>query len=215
MSPLSKVFEINPKGLNVKAAVIILVILGVPLIVMEALGWSVYWVNLALAALFVGMSDPGGEFRNRASRMGQFALIGALLTALAYGIGDGAWEWIVLAVFVVTLFGGLAIKYGMHRLVMGYLLNCWFVIAIGLPASYVVDGYTSHTWGQVLAWLAGSALWIAFAWVIWLARGRGASPAPIPEIPADTAHRELTRPIVTFVVIRAIAVAIRPRSRSG
>jgi hypothetical protein len=29
MSPLSKVFEINPKGLNVKAALVILVVLGV------------------------------------------------------------------------------------------------------------------------------------------------------------------------------------------
>ena len=56
MSPLSKVFEINPKGLNVKAALVILLVLGVPLIVMEAVGWSVYWVNLALAALFVGIA---------------------------------------------------------------------------------------------------------------------------------------------------------------
>ncbi len=65
MSPLSKVFELNHKGLNVPRALIILGVLGVPLIVMEAVGWSVYWVSLAMAALFVGLSDPGGEFAYR------------------------------------------------------------------------------------------------------------------------------------------------------
>ena len=92
----------------------------------------------------------------------------------------------MLAVFVVTLLSGLAIKFGPRRFAAGFLLNCWFVIAIGLPAAYKLDGDTSHTWGQVLAWLAGSALWIAFAWVMWLARGRGSRPAPVPEIPGDT-----------------------------
>jgi hypothetical protein len=208
MSSLSKVFELNPKGLNVKAALVILVVLGVPLIVMEAVGWSVYWVNLAIAGLFVGLSDPGGEFRDRATRMGEFAVIGALLTALAYAVGDKAWELVVLAVFVVTLLSGLAIKFGPRRFAAGYLLNCWFVIAIGLPAAYKLDGDTSHTWAQVLAWLAGSALWIAFAWVIWLARGRGSQPAPVPEIPSDTSAQELTKPIVSFMVIRALAVSL-------
>jgi hypothetical protein len=123
MSPLSKVFELDPKGLNVKAALVILVLLGLPLIVMEALGWSVYWVNLALAGLFVGLSDPGGEFRDRARRMGEIALIGAVLTALAYAIGNEAWELVVLAVFVVTLLSGLAIKFGPRRFAAGFLLT--------------------------------------------------------------------------------------------
>jgi hypothetical protein len=208
VSWLSKVFEINPKGLNVKAALVILVVLGLPLIVMEALGWSVYWVNLAIAGLFVGLSDPGGEFRDRARRMGEFALIGAVLTALAYAIGDKAWELVVLAVFVVTLLSGLAIKFGPRRFAAGFLLNCWFVIAIGLPAAYVVNGDTSHTWGQVLAWLAGSALWIAFAWIMWLASGRGSRPAPVPGIPGDTSAQKLTKPIISFMVIRALAVSL-------
>ena len=110
--------------------------------------------------------------------MGLIGLIGALLTALAFGIGDGAWDLVVLAVFAVTLLSGLAVRFGLHRFVSGYLLTCWFVIAIGLPAAYEVDGDTSHTWAQVLAWLAGTVLWIAFAWIVWLARGRGSRPAP-------------------------------------
>ena len=57
MSPLSKVFELNRKGLSVSAVLIVMVVLGVPLVAMEALGWSVYWVTLAMAGLFVGLSD--------------------------------------------------------------------------------------------------------------------------------------------------------------
>jgi Fusaric acid resistance protein-like len=106
---------------------------------------------------------PGGEFGYRASRMGLFAVIGALLTGLGFAIGEKAWELVVLAAFVVTVLGGLAVKYGLHRYMAGYVLNCWFIIAIGLPASYKLDRYTSHTWAQMLAWVAGCALWVAIA----------------------------------------------------
>src|SRR6201993_57560 len=157
MRPLSKVFELNWKGLNVPRALVILAVLGGSLIVMEAAGWSVYWVTLALAALFAGVSDPGGEFGYRASRMGLFAVIGALLTGLGFAIGEKAWELVVLAAFVVTALGGLSVKYGLHRYMAGYVLNCWFIIALGLPASYKLDRYTSHTWAQMLAWVAGGA----------------------------------------------------------
>jgi hypothetical protein len=57
MSPLSKVFELEPKGLNMPRALITLAVMDGSLIVMEAAGWSVYWVTLALAALFAGASD--------------------------------------------------------------------------------------------------------------------------------------------------------------
>ncbi|HTP21033.1 MAG TPA: FUSC family protein [Solirubrobacteraceae bacterium] len=208
MSPLSKVFELNWKGLNVPRALIILGILGGSLIVMEAAGWSVYWVTLAMAALFAGVSDPGGEFGYRATRMGLFAVIGALLTGLGFAIGEKAWELVVLAAFVVTVIGGLAVKYGLHRYTAGYVLNCWFIIAIGLPASYRLDRYTSHTWAQMLAWVAGCALWVAIIFIGWLARGRGSRPQPIPEIPGDISPRKLTRPIIAFSVIRALTVSI-------
>jgi len=208
MSPLSKVFELNPKGLNVPRALIILAVMGGSLIVMEAAGWSVYWVTLALAALFAGASDPGGEFGYRASRMGLFAVIGALLTGLGFAIGEKAWELVVLAAFVVTVLGGLSVKYGLHRYVAGYLLNCWFIVAIGLPASYKIDRLAGHTWAQMLAWVAGCALWVAIAWIGWLARGRGSRPQPIPEIPGDISPRPLTRPIIAFSVIRALTVSI-------
>ena len=79
---------------------------------------------------------------------------------------------------------------------------------IGLPAGHKLDHVTSHTWAQVLAWLAGSALWIAFAGIMWLVRGRESRDQPVPEIPGDVSPRELTKPIVAFAVIRALAVSL-------
>lgn len=60
----------------------------------------------------------------------------------------------------------------------------------------------------MLAWLAGSALWIALACILWLARGRKPWPQPIAEIPGDISPRKLTRPIILFALIRAIAISI-------
>jgi uncharacterized membrane protein YccC len=43
---------------------------------------------------------------------------------------------------------------------------------------------------------------------MWLARGRTAQPEPISEIPGGTAPVKLTRPLILFAVIRAIAIAV-------
>ena len=43
--------------------------------------------------------------------------------------------------------------------------------------------------------------------VAWLIRGRRDMPQPVAEIPGDTSRRKLTRPIIAFAVIRAIAIA--------
>ena len=49
-------------------------------------------------------------------------------------------------------------------------------------------------------------MWLAHASIIWLARGR--APQPVAEIPGDISPRPLTRPLILFAVIRAIAVTI-------
>ena len=166
--------------------------------------------------LFVALSDPGGSHGPRVAKMAVMALAGALLTALGFGIGAGAWGWVVLAAFVVTLLGGLAVKYGVHRFVAAYLLSAWFIIALGLPTLIAFDLpglYQSglihaQSWKQALAWLIGSALWMAYASIVWLVRGRSPQPQPVAEIPGDLSPRPLTRPLILFAVIRAIAVSI-------
>lgn len=208
MSPMAKVFELNRKGLNVSRGLAVLAGLAIPLIVLGVAGKEQYWLSAAFGGLFVGLSDPGGQFGYRASRMGAFAVIGAVLTAVGFAIGARAWELVVIAAFIVTLLGGLSVTLGLHRFVAGLMLNVWFIITIGLPTGYKLDHVTSHTWAQVLAWLAGAALWIAFTCILWLARGRKPRPQPVPEIPGDIEPRELTRPIILFAVIRAIAVSL-------
>ncbi len=216
MSQVAKVFEAKWQGFSLRRGVILAVILGLLIIVGVLPGERRYFLSAIFGALLVALVDPGGEYGYRVSRLAVFAAAGALLTALGFGIGPGAWGWVVLAAFVATLLGGLAVKYGLHRFVAAYLLNIWFIIALGLPTLLAFDYpglYRSgliqlEPWKQALAWLIGSALWIAVSFIMWLARGRKAEPQPVAEIPGDISPRPLTRPIILFAVIRAVALSI-------
>ena len=209
MNRLAKVFELNPKGLNIpRGLTVAAVVMVVPLVVLGLLDLEKYWISLAFAALFVGLSDPGGDYRVRVREMGGVVLVGAVLTAVGFAIGDGPWGWVVLAAFVVTLLSGLAIKFGVHRFVAGLLLNVWFLIALGLPDGFAADHVTTSAWAQTLAWLIGAAIWIGATVVMWLARGRRAQASHVPEIPWDTSPRPLTKQVVLFALIRADALAI-------
>jgi Fusaric acid resistance protein-like len=114
----------------------------------------------------------------------------------------------VLAVFVITLLGGLPVRYGLHRFVSAVLLNIWFVIALSVQAGYHLDHTQANAWAQALAWLIGSVLTLAYVTVMWLARGRTAQPQPVADfIPGSTKPVPLTKPVIMFAVIRAVAVA--------
>lgn len=207
-SRLSRVFAANWGSLDLSRALGVLCVVLIPLILSIATGEEKYWLSATFGALFVGLSDPGGDFSKRATRMGIVGVIGAVLTLLGFAIGMHGWRLVVLASFVLTLVAGLAVRFGVHRFVSAYLLNVWFIICVGLPGTYALEGVRTDAGRQALAWLAGSVLWIAAAGVLWLAKGRGPQPSPFPEIPADTAPRELTAPVVMFAVIRAVAVSL-------
>jgi Fusaric acid resistance protein-like len=209
MTQLAEVFKLNRKGLNVRRAVGVAVVMLLPLIVLHLINQEVYYLSVAFGALFVGLNDPGGEYGYRLPRMALNAVAGALLTALGFAIGDGAWGVVVLAAFVITLAAGLMVKYGLHGFTAAYLLNCWFLVAIALPVSYHLSHGHTNAWAQGLAWLIGSALTIAYTAIMWLARGRTARPQPAADIiPGSAKPVPLTRPVIMFALIRAIAVAI-------
>jgi hypothetical protein len=180
----------------------------VPLVVLWAVGKDQYMLSAVFGVLYLGISDPGGAYRYRASHMAVFALVGALLTALGFAIGTTGWGWVTLAAFVVTLLAGLAVGFGVHRFVAALLLNLWFLAALSLAASYEHSHTSSHAWAQALAWVAGCAVWIVVTFVAWLARGRKDRPQPVAEIPGDTSPTKLTPPLIMFAGIRALAVAI-------
>ena len=117
MSWLSKVFELNPQGLNWARGVMFLDVVLVPLVVLVAIGEQQYLLSAVFAVLFAGVADPGGSYGYRASRIAVFGLAGAAVTALGFGIATSGWGWLVLAVFAVTLVSGLTVKFGLHRFV--------------------------------------------------------------------------------------------------
>jgi uncharacterized membrane protein YccC len=100
----------------------------------------------------------------------------------------------------------LSINFDLHALVSGVLLNVWLVVtlssAAGLPPRVSTD-----PWNQALAWLVGSGIAMALVSIMWLLRGRGRRPSPLPEVPSDLPPIKLSWPIVAFVLIRAIAVS--------
>jgi len=211
---LSKVFGLSPAGLNWPRGVLILDLMLVPLIVFLAIGHQEYLLSALFGVLFAVVADPGGSYGSRVSRVAIFALIGAALTALGFGIGADAWGWLVLAAFVVTLLAGLAVMFGVHRFVTALLLNIWFIVALGAAFGFHQFNLThphaqitSYTWAQVAAWAGGAAVWIAVAFIAWLVSGRHDRPQQVAELPGDTSRRKLTRPLIMFAVIRAVVIA--------
>ncbi len=205
---LSKVFEFNPAGLNWPRAVMFLDVALVPLVVFWAIGYEQYLLSALFGVLFAGLADPGGGYGYRASRIAVFALAGAALTALGFGIGADAWGWLALAAFAVTLAAGLTAAFGVRRFVTALLLNLWFIVALGLASSFHHYAHvTSYTWAQVLAWAGGSALWIVVTFIEWLIRRRADRPQPVAELPGDISRHKLTRPMIMFAVIRALVMA--------
>jgi hypothetical protein len=207
MSWLSKVFELNPQGLNWARGVMFIDVALVPLVVLVAIGEEQYLLSALFGVLFVGVADPGGSIGYRASHLAVFGLAGAAVTAFGFGIATSGWGWLVFAVFAVTLVSGLTLKFGLHRYIGVELLNIWFVIALVLGSDLHDAHVTSHTWAQTLAWAGGTALWIALMSIEWLIRGRKDRPPPIAELPGDTAPRKLTPPLIAFAVLRALAMA--------
>ncbi len=132
MTQLAKVFDVKWHQFNVRRFIVFGVLLGLLIVVGVLPHDRRYFLSAIFGLLFVALADPGGSHGPRVAKMAVMAVAGALLTALGFSIGPGAWGWVVLAAFVATLLGGLAVKYGVHRFVAAYLLNVWFIIALGL-----------------------------------------------------------------------------------
>ena len=208
MSRIGKIFELHWQGLNLPRGLVALGVLLIPFVVLAAIGHEKYWLSLSFGALFVGISDPGGPYKERLRTMGGVGLLGALLTGLGFAIGGGSWVIVVIASFAVTLLCGLCLKFGAHSFTAALLLNAWFLVAISVPAGEHLTRAHSGWWQQTLAWLIGAALWIALTLVGWLVRGRQAQASHFPELPDNSTQTELTRPVVLFCLLRAFAIAI-------
>jgi uncharacterized membrane protein YgaE (UPF0421/DUF939 family) len=208
MNQLAKIFEVNRRGINVKRALAVVAGLALPFAILTPLNLDKYWLATVFAMLSVALMDPGGSYRHRLRAMAGVGLVGVPLTALGYAIGGGPWGYVVVAAVAVTLLAGLSMKFGVHGVTAGLLLNSWFLVAISVPAGQHLTAAKSGWWEQTLAWAAGAALWIGLTFVVWLARGRKAQPSHFPEVPGDMTTTTLTRPVVLFAIVRAVAIGI-------
>ena len=208
-SQLAMIFKLNKQGFRPDRGLLLLVPALILVIVLHVLHQEKYFLTIFFAMLLIWAADPGGEYGYQASHLALFGVVGAALTALGFGLGGGAWGWVVLAAAAVTLLASLAVKYGLHRFVAALLLNIWFLIALSLPAAYRLDHVHTNAWAQALAWLIGSALVVAYLTVVWLARSRRAQQAPVADlIPGSTQPVPLSRPVIMFAVLRAVVIAI-------
>lgn len=101
MAGVAKVFELNREGLNIQRAFMFWWVLPAPAVILAVLDKQQYLLGAALGGLLVGLSDLGGEFCFPARRMAEVA-VGALLSALGFGIRTGAWGIVAPAALVVT-----------------------------------------------------------------------------------------------------------------
>jgi hypothetical protein len=208
MSRVSKLFVIDRKGINVPRGLVATAVLLVPFVVLAVWGSEKYWLSVSFGALFVGLSDPGGPYGVRVKTMGAVGLIGTVLTALGFAIGGGPWAIVLVVAVALTFLSGLAIKFGAHTYTAALMLLAWFLVAISVPAGEHLTPAHSGWWQQALAWLIGAAAWIAVTAIGWLVRGRKAQASNFPEIPGDEGERALTRPVILFSLIRALAIGI-------
>jgi hypothetical protein len=132
-SRLANVFALNREGLTVSRGIETLAVLAVPFVVLTALDEEKYLLNATFGVLFVALSDPGGKLAQRLRPMAGVAVGGALLIAFGFALGEGPWEFAVLAAFVVTLLGGLMMRFGIHTFVTASWVNIWFIVALTLP----------------------------------------------------------------------------------
>jgi hypothetical protein len=206
LSWIRSLFTLKPEHFRLGLGLVITAIAIVPLLILSVVGHQELWLSFTWGVLFTGISDVviKDVYATRVRWSAGVVLVGALLTALGYLLGGAFWLLVALAVFISTLLSYLAGAFGQRGVLAGVLLNIWFLIT--LSVSFSLHKSPAQIWPlvgpQTLAWLAGGVLWILTAWVMWMVRRR---PEPAPPAQA-TAH--LSRPLVAFSVLAALAVGL-------
>jgi len=208
MRHLAKVFECKWEALNVTLAVGVAAVVVALFYVFNALHWEHYWLSATFGLVFMVVGAAGDHYAHRARDQVVLEVVGALLTALAFALGTGAWGYIALAALLVTLAAGLSLRFGLPVLTVAVFLNIWFIVALSLAAGYETAGVTTSSWKQSLAWLFGTALLLGIVSVVRLARRHKAQPQAAAGAPESTKPPQLTRPVVLFAVVRALTVAV-------
>lgn len=179
-----------------------------PLLILTALGQSVFGGLVMTGALLTSSGDVGTSYRTQAWSLGMTAVGGALMTALGRLIG-GPWWIEIVEIFLVVFLSGLLSAYGRVAAVMGLLWTIPFVSALanrGGPATALpaAGGF-----------LLGGAILMLFALLFtWLQSYRSVPRDDVqptrspPTITTLTAQFTLTSPLLRFSLLRAIGAAV-------
>jgi len=209
MTQLAEVLALKRQAFNPRRGIGVAAVALLPLIVLGVLHQERYFLSVAFAALFVGLSDPGGEYGYRLppdgpGRRGWCAADGPGIRLWRPGLGAGGAGG--LRGHGAGRAGGEVRLAPVHR---GHAAQYLVPHRLG-PARRVPARPRPHRRrAQTLAWLIGSALTLAYTAILWLARGRTAQPQPGADVlPGDITPVKLTRPVILFVLIRAIALSV-------
>jgi hypothetical protein len=210
---IASLFTLKRGQLHPLLAIVVAVILVVSLLVLRALGHPELFLSFSFGLLVTGLSDivVRGAYPTRVRWSGAIVLVGAVVTALGFLMGGASWVVVALAVLVTTLLSTLAMAYGKRGAIAGLLLNVWFIVA--LSASFALENTRTQTsslaGSRALAWLVGGGLWLVVLGVAWGVRRRAQEQHSAPVTPPqETAAARVSRPLVTFAVLAAVAVGL-------
>jgi hypothetical protein len=108
MSQMAKVFGGKWQEFSWRRGAILAVVLGLLIIVGVLPHDRRYFLSAIFGALFLALADPGGKYGPRVARLAIFAVAGALLTALGFGMFTLAGVGISI---IVLLLAGLLQKH--------------------------------------------------------------------------------------------------------
>jgi len=179
----SKVFELNPAGLNWPRGVTFLDVALVPLVVFWAIGHEEYLVSALFGVLFALAADPGGGYGYRASHIAVFALIGAVAAALLLLIPANEHGLKLLSithglevVAIVLLMHAAGIRFWNYAFYYGATSAAVLILLdLPQPSNYGAEGY------RVLWALCGVAIGVLVMLLAGLLAKRKSAPKhPLP-----------------------------------
>jgi hypothetical protein len=143
-----KNMHINLEAFNARAGFRGIIVVSLALLMVSAFGQP--GTVLAISAIFVSLADNPGPYTARFKRIGEFTLLGASVTLLAWVFGGGMWA-VVISTLLITFTCGMALSYGSMIAIPAVLLNLWYVTAIPM-----VDPI--ELWQAVFGFIGGGLL---------------------------------------------------------
>ncbi len=158
----------------------------------------------ALSALFVSLTDPPGNLKDKLKVMGVWTLAAGVLTIIALTIGTDMWSMAV-SVTIIAFICAAVLYYGAKYAILGLLLNYWFLLVLEKPDPPIA--------GKIIGFFAGALLAMAAVALFTLFKTQAKKNAAPSQKPKQT--RDTQKPVsfwkstvLKFALIKACAVGV-------